>query len=75
MNTKPLQLLSITLILILIAFQAVAQWVWQNPKPQGNTLNSVCYITPETGFAVGEFGTIIKTINGGKDWIKNTTNY
>ena len=43
-------------------------WFWQNPLPCGNTLNDVCFIDANTGIAVGDAGTIIHTINGGKDW-------
>jgi len=48
---------------------ANAQWFWQNPLPQGNTLYSVCFIDTNIGFAVGWEGTIIKTTNGGNNWM------
>ena len=41
---------------------------WQNPLPQGNQLNEVCFIDPTTGWAVGAYGTILKTIDGGDSW-------
>src|ERR1035438_5515126 len=47
---------------------AFPQWTWQNPLPQGNWLTSVYFIDPNTGYAVGYCGAIIKTINGGTDW-------
>lgn len=51
---------------ILLAINTItAQWEWQLPVPQGNTLNDVYLITPSIGFAVGELGTIIKTEDGG----------
>lgn len=44
---------------------AFAQWPWQNPLPTGNDLSSVYFIDASTGYSVGRFGTIIKTIDGG----------
>lgn len=43
-------------------------WQWQNPLPQGNTLHAVSFADALTGYAVGEYGAIIKTANGGQDW-------
>ena len=49
---------------------AIAQntWFWQNPLPQGNSLNCVKFVNSNTGWAVGYHGTIIKTIDGGNNW-------
>lgn len=44
-------------------------WAWQNPLPQGNNLTCVKFIDTNTGYAVGDAGTIIKTTNGGIDWV------
>ncbi len=52
-------------IISLIAF---SQWAWQNPLPQGNSLRSCYFIDANTGFAVGDHGTIIKTSDGGASW-------
>jgi hypothetical protein len=41
-----------------ISFQINAQWFWQNPLPQGNTLFSTFFVNSNTGWAVGEAGTI-----------------
>ena len=49
-------------------------WQWQNPLPQGNTLNSVYFSNSNVGYAVGEKGTILKTTNGGKNWDMQTVN-
>jgi photosystem II stability/assembly factor-like uncharacterized protein len=46
-----------------------AQWVWQHPLPQGNPLFDVQFTDTQTGWAVGGNGTIIKTTNGGSEWI------
>lgn len=45
-----------------------ADWQWQNPKPQGNTLRRVQFADGLNGFAVGDFGTILATVNGGSSW-------
>ena len=45
-----------------------AQWEWQNPYPHGYNLNDVQFIDPLTGWAVGEFGSVIKTDSGGDIW-------
>jgi photosystem II stability/assembly factor-like uncharacterized protein len=54
---------------------AFSQWTWQNPLPQGNRLNSAYFTDANTGYLVGESGTIIKTYDGGQTWITlNTDN-
>jgi photosystem II stability/assembly factor-like uncharacterized protein len=45
-----------------------AQWVWQNPKPTGNDLTSVCFVSPDVGWIAGINGTLLKTTNGGYKW-------
>jgi photosystem II stability/assembly factor-like uncharacterized protein len=56
-------------LLFIISFHpAHSQWLWQNPIPQGNLLNSVFFVDPQLGYAVGEKGTIIKTTDGGIHW-------
>ena len=61
--------LSLLLLFILNA-NLIAQngWHWQHPDPQGNTLKSVSYCDGENGFAVGHWGAIIHTSNGGSNW-------
>ncbi len=44
------------------------QWVWQNPLPQGNTLQDFSFIDTNNGFAVGARGTILRTTDGGNNW-------
>ena len=60
----------IILIICLFAKMSPAQhnWFWQNPLPQGNTLNSVDFGDENTGWAVGENGTIIKSTDSGENW-------
>jgi hypothetical protein len=38
-------------------------WEWQSSKPQGNLLQSVYFVDNLTGYAVGYYGTILKTFN------------
>jgi photosystem II stability/assembly factor-like uncharacterized protein len=60
-------LLSIIFILILHS-NIFSQWEWLNPKPQGNNLNSIESIDENNIIAVGDYGTILKTSNGGDNW-------
>jgi photosystem II stability/assembly factor-like uncharacterized protein len=46
---------------------AIAQWVQQNSGTT-NTLNSVYFTEVNTGYAVGDSGTILKTMDGGSNW-------
>lgn len=55
--------------LVFSNFTNAQDWYWQNPKPQGNLLQSVKFIDSNIGFAVGSLGTILKTTNGGNNWI------
>ncbi len=42
-------------------------WSWGDPVPQGNTLNNVTFLGAR-GFAVGEFGTVLRSGDGGSSW-------
>ncbi len=42
-------------------------WSWGDPVPQGNTLNNVAFLGAR-GFAVGEFGTVLRSADGGSSW-------
>ena len=44
------------------------EWIWQNPLPQGNTLQDFSFADTNNGFAVGARGTILKTTDGGNNW-------
>ncbi|MEO8211442.1 MAG: YCF48-related protein, partial [bacterium] len=48
--------------------QEIDNWKWLNPKPQGNTLYSIDFVNDNTGYAAGDFGTILKTTNNGSIW-------
>src|SRR6266849_268151 len=47
---------------------AQSGWFWQNPLPQGNPLMAVSFVDANTGTAVGEYGTILRTTDGGATW-------
>ncbi|RLD75640.1 MAG: hypothetical protein DRJ15_16695, partial [Bacteroidetes bacterium] len=47
---------------------ACAQWEWQNPWPQGNNLNDILMINPDTIWAVGEGGVLLHSTDGGTNW-------
>ncbi|MFC2129960.1 YCF48-related protein [Bacteroidota bacterium] len=63
---------SLTIIIILIIFisnNLYSGWEWYNPLPTGNELLSVFFLVQDTGWCVGKCGTIIKTTDGGYNWI------
>ena len=43
-------------------------WFWKNPLPQGNDLHALCSAGAGVLYAVGDFGTVIKSTNGGSNW-------
>jgi photosystem II stability/assembly factor-like uncharacterized protein len=47
---------------------AQSTWFWQQPLPQGNSLKDVKFLNQQTGYAVGDVGTIVKSTNGGSNW-------
>jgi len=57
---------------LLVAAQT--EFVWQNPKPQGNSLYGMQFISVSIGWAVGNNGTIMKTTDGGKNWVFQSSN-
>ena len=42
-------------------------WQWGNPLPQGNTLRAMSF-AGSTGYAAGDFGTLLHTTDGGATW-------
>jgi len=46
---------------------AHAGWTWGAPSPQGDTLNAIDF-QGQRGYAVGEFGTMLRTDDGGRTW-------
>ncbi len=54
----------------LVNYMACAQnWEWLNPKPQGNHLYASYFIDNNIGYVAGQFGTLLKTLDGGVSWI------
>ncbi|MHB0914199.1 MAG: WD40/YVTN/BNR-like repeat-containing protein [Thermoleophilia bacterium] len=43
-------------------------WQWVHPLVQGTTINDISFVNDNTGWAVGQGGTIIKTTDGGTTW-------
>jgi len=52
---------------------AQSSWIWQNPLPQGNELLSVSFTDANTGTAVGDCGSIVRTTDGGANWAIQTS--
>ncbi|MBK6506415.1 MAG: hypothetical protein IPG02_12305 [Ignavibacteria bacterium] len=63
---------SIVLLLIAMLYastsHAQSNWFWQQPLPAGNSLKDVKFVNHQTGYAVGDVGTIVKSTNGGSNW-------
>jgi photosystem II stability/assembly factor-like uncharacterized protein len=57
----------ILLIALFVVNGAMGQWVPQN-SGTGNNLSSVYFTDANTGYAVGDNGTILKTTDGGTNW-------
>jgi photosystem II stability/assembly factor-like uncharacterized protein len=49
-----------------------ATWDWENPLPQGNTLQSILVQDAFTAVAVGNRGTVVRTQDGGQTWQAET---
>lgn len=59
----------IILPLLVLSLQSYSQgWEWKNPLPQGNVINCIWFTDANTGFHVGEYGTLMRTKNGGITW-------
>jgi len=68
---KQFFLLSLVIIHLIFISEIKAQggWFWQNPLPPGNTLQGVSFSDANNGTAVGNYGTIVRTTDGGNSWI------
>jgi photosystem II stability/assembly factor-like uncharacterized protein len=42
-------------------------WAWSSPSPQGEDIADLAF-TGSTGYAVGGFGTLLRTSDGGQTW-------
>ncbi|MBK9227710.1 MAG: YCF48-related protein [Ignavibacteria bacterium] len=65
------------IILLLMTSITLAQsaWFWQNPTPQGYDIRSVTFLDSQTGIAVGNYGAILRSDNGGETWNPVYVNY
>jgi photosystem II stability/assembly factor-like uncharacterized protein len=68
------------LILIFCGFTSIQLfsqnlWSWQNPQPHVNIINDVFMVDEFTAYAVGKYGTIIKTTDGGLNWTEQKSDY
>jgi len=61
------QFTTLLFLALFFSFQGLAQWYWQYPIPQGNNLNDFHFVDDD-GFAVGDRGAIIKSIDAGSTW-------
>ncbi len=64
----PLLLLLFAFFFTGLCFSQEGPWHLAFPKPQGNHLNDIQFVNPTTGWAVGNYGTILKTTNNGANW-------
>ena len=74
---KLIQKLTLILIIFSNIILANAQWVAQNSGTT-NQLGSIYFKDLNTGYIVGDYGTILKTTDGGTNWIpqnSGTNNY
>ena len=66
------KLFLMALVVILVTASSYSQlndnWKWLNPSPQGNTLSNVDFVNNNTGYAAGDYGTLLKTTDGGAIW-------
>src|SRR3712207_2511147 len=59
---------------VLTAAAQMRGWLWQNPLPQGNALNTIRFAEDgQRGWAVGADGVILRTDNGGFTWEQQTS--
>ena len=70
--SEELKKLFFIFLAIIFACNSSAQWFAQNSGTT-KSLWSVYFINVNTGYAVGDSGTILKTINGGTDWIQQNS--
>ncbi|MBK8982947.1 MAG: hypothetical protein IPM38_11635 [Ignavibacteria bacterium] len=66
-------------LILCIGFQSISYsqngWFWQNPKPQGNSLNSVIFVNAQTCIAAGYWGTILRSTDAGESWSIYNSNF
>lgn len=56
-----------SILIVIITTQSYAQWNQQS-SGSSSDLNAVYFLNADTGFAVGDYGTLLKTTDGGNVW-------
>ena len=60
--------LAVLLFISICDIGIAGDWSWRNPQPQGNTIWKTSFPGGSSGFAVGNYGTILATYDGGQTW-------
>ncbi len=58
-----------SLLLIILPINAQEGWFWQNPYPMNAAYYGISFTDTNIGTAVGSNGAIIRTTDGGENWI------
>lgn len=75
MKTKIASLLLIFLLNFHFVFELNSQtWITQVSGTQ-NAINDICFLNPNTGFAACDSGKLLRTTNGGLNWIQVSFNF
>jgi photosystem II stability/assembly factor-like uncharacterized protein len=65
--------LKISLLVFILSISVSAQWYHQNSGTQ-SYLYDLEFVSADTGWVVGQGGTILKTTDGGTNWIQQNSN-
>jgi photosystem II stability/assembly factor-like uncharacterized protein len=64
----------LAILAVIVINSVTAQtWQWLNPLPQGHPLFDIEFADNNTAYAVGEYGTILKSTDGGLTWNQLST--
>lgn len=58
----------VLILLCSVSGHAQDGWYYQNPVPTASELTSVQFVTTDTGWAIGSWGTVLHTTDGGEHW-------
>src|SRR5687768_8184662 len=59
---------SFAILFLFLSVNIFSQWVKQNPLIEPQNLEHFDFIDLNTGWVVGDSGTVLKTVNGGLNW-------
>ena len=68
--TERLSLITLSCLLFFMSQQASAAWTILNPQPVAGDIIKVDFIDNENGFILTDGGIVMKTVDGGADWIE-----